>query len=85
MKNLKNIMLLKFYFLTSILILLSACSNDDGGSSGTLAVTGISKSVIDDPLIEGDRQVDVPTDVIYAGNTYIIRGSGFCNLKIDLF
>ncbi|KIQ20987.1 hypothetical protein RT99_13335 [Flavobacterium sp. MEB061] len=81
MKNLKNIMLLKFYFLASILILLSACSNDDGGSSGTLAVTGISKSVIDDPLIEGDRQVDVPTDVINAGNTYIIRGSGFATLK----
>lgn len=83
MKNIKNIMTLKFYLLASISIfLLGSCSNDDGGSSsGTLAVTGISKSVIDDPLIEGDRQVDVPTDVINAGNTYIIRGSGFQTLK----
>ena len=82
MKNIKNIMALKFYLLASISIfLLSSCSNDDGGSSGTLAITGITKSVIDDPLIEGDRQVDVPTDVINAGNTYIIRGSGFSTLK----
>lgn len=82
MKTIKNIMSLKFYLLASISIfLLSSCSNDDGGSSGTLAITGITKSVIDDPLVEGDRQVDVPTDVINAGNTYIIRGSGFATLK----
>jgi hypothetical protein len=82
MKNIKNIMVLKFCFLASILILfLNSCSNDEGGSYGTLAVTGISKSVIDDPLVEGDRKVDVPTDVINAGNTYIIRGSGFSTLK----
>lgn len=82
MKTIKNIMALKFYLLASISIfLLSSCSNDDGGSSGTLAITGITKSVIDDPLVEGDRQVDVPTDVINAGNTYIIRGSGFATLK----
>jgi hypothetical protein len=82
MKNIKNIMSLKFYLLASISIfLLSSCSNDDGGTSGTLAITGITKSVIDDPLVEGDRKVDVPTDVINAGNTYIIRGSGFSTLK----
>lgn len=82
MKNIKKIILLKFCFLASILFLTS-CSNDEGSSSssGKLAVTGISKSVIDDPLIEGDRQVDVPTDVINAGNTYIIRGSGFATLQ----
>jgi len=86
MKNIKKIMALKFYLLASISIfLLNSCSNDDGGSSGTLAITGISKSVIDDPLIEGDRQVDVPTDVINAGNTYIIRGSGFSTLKTISF
>lgn len=83
MKNIKDRMLLKLYFLASISILLFAsCSNDDsGGSSGKLEVTGISKSVIDDPLVEGDREVDVPTDVINAGNYYIIRGSGFATLK----
>jgi len=86
MKNIKKIMALKFYLLASISIfLLNSCSNDDGGSSGTLAITGISKSVIDDPLIEGDREVDVPTDVINAGNTYIIRGSGFSTLKTISF
>jgi len=86
MKNIKNIMSLKFYLLASISIfLLSSCSNDEGGSSGTLAITGISKSVIDDPLVEGDREVDVPTDVINAGNTYIIRGSGFSTLKTISF
>ncbi|MWB95986.1 hypothetical protein GON26_16585 [Flavobacterium sp. GA093] len=84
MKNIKNMKLLKFYFLASIsVLLLNSCSSDDSSSSGSgsLAVTGISRSVIDDPLIEGDRQVDVPTDVINAGNTYIIRGSGFATLK----
>ncbi len=83
MKNIKDRMLLKLYFLASVSILLFAsCSNDDsGGSSGKLAVTGISRSVIDDPLVEGDRQVDVPTEIINAGNYYIIRGSGFATLK----
>nr|WP_294930566.1 hypothetical protein [uncultured Flavobacterium sp.] len=83
MKNIKKIVLLKFYFLASISIfLLTSCSNDEGGSSsGALTVTSISKSVVDDPLIEGDRQVDVQTDVVNAGNTYIIRGSGFSTLK----
>ncbi|WP_427874917.1 IPT/TIG domain-containing protein [Flavobacterium sp. MMS24-S5] len=84
MKNIKNRMLLKLYFLASISILLFAsCSNDDsaGGSSGKLEVTGISRSVVDDPLVEGDRKVDVPTDVINAGNYYIIRGSGFATLQ----
>ncbi|MEO8535217.1 MAG: hypothetical protein ABI441_15780 [Flavobacterium sp.] len=81
MKNIKKIMVLKVCFLASIL-LLSSCSNDEGSSSsGKLAVTGITKSVIDDPLVEGDRQVDVPTDFINAGNTYIIRGSGFSTLQ----
>lgn len=83
MKNIKNRMLLKLYFLASISILLFAsCSNDDSaGSSGKLEVTGISKSVVDDPLVDGDRKVDVPTEVINAGNYYIIRGSGFSTLK----
>lgn len=82
MKNIKKILSLKFYFLASIMLLiLGSCSNDDSDSSGTLAVTQISKSVIDDPLVEGDRKVDVPTDVINAGNYYIIRGSGFSSLK----
>lgn len=82
MKNIKNRMLLKLCFLASLSILLfTSCSNDSEGSSGKLEVTGISKSVVDDPLVEGDRQVDVPTDVINAGNTYIIRGSGFATLK----
>lgn len=83
MKNIKNRMLLKLLFLASISILLfTSCSNDDSeDSSGKLEVTGISKSVVDDPLIEGDRQVDVPTDIINAGNYYIIRGSGFASLK----
>ncbi|WP_348798739.1 IPT/TIG domain-containing protein [Flavobacterium adhaerens] len=84
MKNIKNRMLLKLSFLASISILLFAsCSSDDSssGGSGKLEVTSISKSVIDDPLVDGDRQVDVPTDVINAGNYYIIRGSGFKSLK----
>ncbi|QLC67896.1 IPT/TIG domain-containing protein [Flavobacterium sp. LPB0248] len=83
MKNIKNSMLLKLYFLASISIFLFAsCSNDDSsGSSGKLEVTGISRSVVDDPLVEGDRKVDVPTDIINAGNYYIIRGSGFSTLK----
>jgi hypothetical protein len=82
MKNIKNRMLWKLYFLTSISILLFAsCSNDSESSSGKLEITGISKSVVDDPLVEGDREVDVPTDVINAGNYYIIRGSGFATLK----
>lgn len=82
MKNIKNRMLLKLYFLASISILLFAsCSDDSGDSSGKLEVTGISRSVVDDPLVEGDREVDVPTDVINAGNYYIIRGSGFATLK----
>jgi hypothetical protein len=82
MKNIKKTTLLKFYFLASISVfLLTSCSNDEGDSSGAPVVTAISKSVVDDPLVEGDRQVDVPTDVINAGNTYIIRGSGFSTLK----
>lgn len=84
MKNIKNRMLLKLYFLASISILLfSSCSNDSGAgdSSGKLEVTGITKSVVDDPLVDGDREVDVPTDIINAGNYYIIRGSGFSTLK----
>lgn len=85
MKNIKNRMLLKLYLMASISILLftTSCSNDsaDSSSSGKLEVTGISKSVVDDPLVEGDREVDVPTDIINAGNYYIIRGSGFATLK----
>jgi len=83
MKNIKNKMLLKLFFLASISILLfTSCSdNDSENSSGKIEVTGVSRSVIDDPLVDGDRQVDVPTDVINAGNTYIIRGSGFATLK----
>jgi hypothetical protein len=82
MKNIKNRMLLKLCFLASISILLfSSCSNDSENSSSKLEVTGITKSVVDDPLVEGDREVDVPTDVINAGNYYIIRGSGFATLK----
>lgn len=84
MKNLKKIMILKLCFLASISILaLNSCSNDSDSASGSgaLSVTGISKSVVDDPLIEGDRKVDVPTDIINAGNTYIIRGSGFATLQ----
>lgn len=83
MKNIKDRMLLKLCFLASIsILLLSSCSNDSADSSGgKLEVTGITKSVVDDPLIEGDREVDVPTDVINAGNYYIIRGSGFSTLK----
>lgn len=82
MKNINKILRLKLYLLSSILLLsLGACSNDDSGNSNVLAVTQISKSVIDDPLVEGDRQVDVPTDIINSGNYYIIRGSGFATLK----
>ena len=75
-------MVLKLCFLASISIfLLSSCSDDSGSSSGKVEVTGISRSVVDDPLVEGDRQVDVPTEIINAGNYYIIRGSGFASLK----
>lgn len=86
MKNIKNRMLLKLCLLASISILLfTSCSNDSGDSGGSstgkLEVTGISKSVVDDPLVDGDREVDVPTDIINAGNYYIIRGSGFSTLK----
>lgn len=82
MKNIKNRMLLKLCFLASISILLfTSCSNDSEDSSGKLEVTGISRSVVDDPLVDGDREVDVPTDIINAGNYYIIRGSGFGTLK----
>lgn len=83
MKNIKDKMILKLCFLASISIwLFASCSNDDSGnSSGKLEVTGISRSVIDDPLVDGDREVDVPTEIINAGNYYIIRGSGFSTLK----
>nr|WP_315200551.1 IPT/TIG domain-containing protein [uncultured Flavobacterium sp.] len=85
MKNIKNKIVLKLCFLASIsILLLSSCSDDSGSSSsgsGKIEVTGISKSVVDDPLVEGDRQVDVPTEIINAGNYYIIRGSGFASLK----
>lgn len=82
MKNIKNKMLLKLYFLASISILLfTSCSNESENASGKLEVVEISKSVIDDPLVDGDREIDVPTDIINAGNYYIIRGSGFATLK----
>lgn len=84
MKNIKNKMMLKLCFLASIsILLLSSCSDDSGSSSGggPAEVTGISRSVVDDPLVDGDRQVDVPTDIINAGNYYIIRGKGFASLK----
>jgi hypothetical protein len=82
MKNIKNIAVLKFYFAVAILLLtLGSCSNDDSSSSDELAVTQITRSVIDDPTVDGDRQVDVPIDAIYAGNYYVIRGSGFAGLK----
>jgi hypothetical protein len=84
MKNIKNKMLLKLCFLASIsVLLLSSCSDDSGSSSGggVAEVTGISRSVVDDPLVDGDRQVDVPTEIINAGNYYIIRGKGFASLK----
>jgi hypothetical protein len=84
MKNIKNKMVLKLCFLASIsILLLSSCSDDSGSSSGSgkVEVTGISRSVVDDPLVDGDRQVDVPTEIINAGNYYIIRGSGFASLK----
>ena len=82
MKNIKNIIVLKLCFLVAIsMLLLSSCSDDSGSSSGKVEVTGISRSVVDDPLVEGDRQVDVPTEIINAGNYYIIRGSGFASLK----
>ncbi|HSD07813.1 hypothetical protein [Flavobacterium sp.] len=83
MKNIKNKIVLKLCFLASIsILLLSSCSDDSGSNGGgPVEVTGITRSVVDDPLVEGDRQVDVPTDVINAGNYYIIRGSGFASLK----
>jgi len=86
MKNIKNKMVLKLCFLASIsILLLSSCSDDSSSSSGSgsgkVEVTGISRSVVDDPLVDGDRQVDVPTEIINAGNYYIIRGSGFASLK----
>lgn len=83
MKNIKNKIVLKLCFLASIsILLLSSCSDDDSGSSsGNVEVTGISRSVVDDPLVDGDRQVDVSTETINAGNYYIIRGSGFASLK----
>src|SRR6187431_1207593 len=82
MKNIKNKMVLKLCFLASIsILLLSSCSDDSDSSSGKVEVTGITRSVVDDPLVEGDRQVDVPTEIINAGNYYIIRGSGFASLK----
>lgn len=78
-------MILKLSFVVSISILLfSSCSSDSSGSSGSgniASVSGITRSVIDDPLVENDRQVDVPTDEINAGNTYIIRGTGFATLQ----
>lgn len=77
-------MVLKLCFLASIsILLLSSCSDDSESNSGSgkVELTGISRSVVDDPLVEGDRQVDVPTEIINAGNYYIIRGSGFASLK----
>lgn len=77
-------MVLKLCFLASIsILLLSSCSDDSESNSGSgkVELTGISRSVVDDPLVEDDRQVDVPTEIINAGNYYIIRGSGFASLK----
>jgi hypothetical protein len=84
MKNFKKIMMLKVFLITSISIFLfNSCSDDDksNGGSTTLAITGITQSVVDDPLIEGDRQTDVPVTELNAGVMYIIRGSGFSTLK----
>ncbi|PKB17822.1 IPT/TIG domain-containing protein [Flavobacterium sp. 5] len=83
MKNFKKFMILKVYLIASIsLFLLNSCSNDDNnGHSTTLAISGFSASVVDDPLIEGDRQTDVPVDKLVCGNMYIIRGTGFSSLK----
>jgi hypothetical protein len=83
MKNLNKYVLLKLCIIASISVLFfSSCSqNDENNSGSVLSVTSVSKSVVDDPLIENDRQVDVLTDEINAGNTYIIRGTGFGTLK----
>lgn len=76
-------MILKVYLIASIsLFLLNSCSDDNNnGHSTTLAISGFTASVVDDPLIEGDRQTDVPVDKLVCGNMYIIRGSGFSTLK----
>jgi hypothetical protein len=82
MKNLNKYVLLKICIIASISALFfSSCTQDDNSNSTILSVTSISKSVVDDPLIDGDRQVDVLTDEVNAGNMYIVRGTGLGTLK----
>jgi hypothetical protein len=82
MKNLNKYVLLKICIIASISALFfSSCAEDDNSDSTILSVTSISKSVVDDPLVDGDRQVDVLTDEVNAGNMYIVRGTGLGTLK----
>lgn len=82
MKNFNNLkIVLSAFFL---IFALNSCTNNDATSS-IPAVISVSKSVVDDPTIENDRKVDVLVDEVIAGNTYIIRGSGFASLKSIAF
>jgi len=82
MKNLNKYVLLKICIIASISALFfSSCTQDDNSNSTVMSVTSISKSVVDDPLVDGDRQVDVLTDEVNAGNMYIVRGTGLGTLK----
>ena len=74
MKNIKMKYVLSFFMMASIFIsLFSSCSDDDSSkSSGTLAITSVSKAEEGDlvPVAKGDPK-----------NYYIIRGSGFLSTQ----
>ncbi|MBZ4042998.1 IPT/TIG domain-containing protein [Flavobacterium hibisci] len=81
MKNNKISSLLGFLMLASIVVsLLSACNNDDGASSTQLEVVSVSKAMSSSTPVKAEDN-DSITAIGYPGMTYIIKGSGFRNLK----
>lgn len=75
MKNLKIKNILALFIMVSIVVSsLSSCSTEDSNSSPFAApvINSVSKAK------EGDL---TPTNVGYANNMYVIKGSGFTSLK----
>ena len=74
MKNIKIKYLLSLLVMSSVMItVLSSCSNDDSGdTSSALAIESVSKAEA------GDL---VATEVGFANNVYIIKGSGFSSVQ----
>lgn len=71
MKNIIKITKLSvIMLLTGVVVLLSACSNDDDGYSGNPEIISVSLAENDSLVVSGLRQ-----------NMYIIRGNGFVDVQ----